>query len=40
MQLKGQVNENNQLWLAGNEVQSMDAYDAKMEAKAPQVILK
>ena len=40
MQLKGQVNENNQLWLAGNEVQSMDAYDAMMEAKAPQVILK
>ena len=23
MQLKGQLNENNQLWLAGNEVQSL-----------------
>ena len=40
MQLKAQLNENNQLWLAGNKVQSMDAYDAMMEAKAPQVILK
>ena len=30
---------NNQFWLAGNEVQSMDAYDA-LEAKTSQVILK
>ena len=31
MQLKGQLkNESNQLWLAGNEVQSMDVYDAMM----------
>ena len=40
MQLKGQLNENNQLWLAGNEVQSMDVHNAMTEAKAPQVILK